>query len=143
MAAKLTTVADAVVTLITSTVTGAGGTVARSFDPFFKLDESEALKVTVVPIGTARRRETRKTFALDHTVQLGVQRRLTNSVAEDTVLEFAETLAAYLEDNELPANTGARLLTVEIVTSYDNDHLNQLGLFTSVIAAAYRTMRNG
>lgn len=142
MASKLIEIADAVATLLTSTVTGASGTISRTYTPRFKLEESSSLRVLVVPRNEDRTRAARGLIQSDHTIDVGINKRATTDAATDTLMDFADTLAEYLEEHELPSSTGARLLAVSFATTYDAGELDERDNFVAVVRATYRTMRS-
>lgn len=142
MASKLIEIADAVKTLLTTTVTNASGTISRTYTPRFKLEESSSLRVLVVPRNEDRTRAARNLIQSDHTIDVGVNKRATSDGAIDTLMGIADTIAEYLEENELPALTGARLLTVSFAPTFDFDELDEKDNFVAVIRVVYRTMRS-
>ena len=142
MASKLIEVADAVATLLTSTVTAAGGTIARSYVPRRELRDAENLYVAVVPREEARSLAARGRIQSDHSIDVGVVQRATTDDLADDRMDFADSLAEYMEENQLPLATGARLVSVAFQPTFDATSLYESGLFVSVIRAVYRTMRS-
>jgi hypothetical protein len=140
VASKLIELADAVVTLLTSTVTAASGTIARAYVPRYQLEESESVRVVVVPRSEERSRVARGRIQSQHTIDVGVCQRATSDSQADTRMNVADSLAEYLEENELPTATGARVVTVAFQPVWDTDYLVG-GLFVSVVRVVYRTLR--
>lgn len=144
MAATLPAIADGLKTLLTATVTAAGGTISRSWLPRFKLEDGEEsdgdalLRVVVVPRNEERGLVARRRSGRDYTVDVGVLKRVTGGDADvDTAMEFAESLANVAEANQLASPAGVSLLKLTVGTP-SAEHLAGMQQFTAVMTAVYR-----
>lgn len=139
MAARLPTLADEVRTLIDATVVAAGGTTERDYTPRQDLEDAATLKVWVVGRQDARVRAGREVWQHDLTIDVCVQVRATTKALADAAAIVADDLAGVIEDAQ-PASVATKPWQV-VVIPYDPGHLDEHGVFTSVISATWRKLR--
>lgn len=141
MAATIATIAEAVKTLLTDTVTGAGGTIERVWDPEIDLRDlnaSGAPRVTVVALTEEPIQAARGLWQTDYTISVGIRRKVGNTdAAVDSALELASTLSDYLARNK-PAGVTVSISSVRLSANYAPVELKTMRVLTSVILVTYR-----
>lgn len=148
MAATIVQIADEVVDLLKPKVEENKGTIARSWLVREQLEDSQTLKVDVVPIEDDRSRETRSQWQENYVVEVAVRQRITKQADGslqqadlDAKAELVETLARLIEDTPVLEVSGAVCVGVSIEVLSDPDVIDELRQFISVIRAEYRTKR--
>lgn len=139
-------IADAVVAALNAAPEGTFAqsfTAQRMYLPQFDLKEMSDLHVTVVPKGTEIQPGTRNTGRYDCSIDVGVQKKLANAqdLSEvDSLLTLAEGIAEYFR-NKVLSPVQAAWVRSEHTHLYAQDHLRELGQFTSVVTLTFRVLR--
>jgi hypothetical protein len=136
MASDLVTVAEAVKTALTATVTGSpwSGTISRDWVPVHPLEDLAALTVTVVARAQDRTQIARVGWRRANTVDVGVQGRAATTADVDALVGLTESLAAILEQTKV---NGRSPDSVKVDPTPDEGHLHEKGLYTAIIRAVY------
>lgn len=115
---------------------------ARAYIASFEPEKFAVLTVTVVPRDLAVTAETRAQSRHDYRVDVGVQKKVSDDLAEvDELMTLMEELADYLERRKLTSVAGALWLGTANEPVYDPALLHEDRLFTSVLMLSYRMMR--
>ena len=115
----------------------------RAYLPQAELGEMATLHVTVVVTGRTVQPATRELLAVDHRIEIAVQRKLTGEDLTDgdpllaLVSEIADHLSGPL-GRYLPA-VSATWVKTEHLPLVAPEHLADLRQFTSILAITYRT----
>jgi hypothetical protein len=117
--------------------------VKRVYIPRYKLEElDDALRINVIAIDDASERATKSTWDHDLSCQMGLQRRLDNTLDEtpqlDALLLDAETIVDYLRDKSI-GRAGLREVAWEPM--WDPQSLEEHNVFTAVARLTYRITR--
>lgn len=139
-------IADAVAATINS---APAGTFSEAFEaqrrirPVFEPADLADLKVTVVPRSIAIEAGDRTTDFFDASVDIAVQRKVEQQDESQVValLDLAEEIGDHLRRRRLEGLPDAvfRGLAHEPLVAVE--HLDQMGVFTSVLTATYRARR--
>lgn len=113
-------------------------TIARRYRLLTELSDRDGLQISVIHRTRASSRRTRGAREQRPGVDVAVQIRATESVAElDALVALVQTLEDGLFATPLVELPEALLVDCECVP-YAPDHLEELGLFTSVLRLTYR-----
>ncbi|QDU33046.1 hypothetical protein KS4_10870 [Poriferisphaera corsica] len=120
-------------------------TAQRSVLPLFDLEDLKELKVTVVPKSVEINGSTRSVSQYDITVDIGIQRKLSNSSTVDAQVEslgmLVDEIAEYLRQRKLTSAAFAAWVSSTNDPVYAVEHLAEKRVFTSVLTVTYRAMK--
>ncbi len=139
--AKLVDAAEAVKAMLaaSSVLTDASASVERAYVPLLKLESlTTGYQVEVIARTSERSRKTRTLILLDHTIDVGIVRRVATDADVDVTAKFAEDVAAVIEDTPI---ADFPLVTCSTVPMYDPKELLMQKVYVVVIRAVYRTSR--
>jgi hypothetical protein len=143
MDATLIKVADAVLAQLTDNTFSLPFAAERAYLPRHSPQELKELTVTVVPSGWESDFASRNLVRRDCTVQVGLQKKLTNedNAEIDPLVGLAHEIEAHFHElKRLPA-VDAVLARVEgLAVPVDDDDLDQRRIFTSILALTFRVM---
>ena len=118
-------------------------TAVRSYRPQFDLEDMTALHVTVVPRTRDGSTPTRGTAQDKIVIDVAVQKRLDEKVADDgqidALIDLTERIADFLATAGPYA--GARWVSDENAPVYSREHLTSLHQFTTVVSISLVQMR--
>ena len=143
MPAVLVDIAQAVVEDLNAQPFSQAFTAVRSYVPRAALEDLDVLRVSVVPRSTRPGLAARGRRQREVAIDVGIQRRLADpdNLAEiDALVAFVEEVVDSLEGRRLTA-AGAGFLEIENEPAVAVEHLDQKGVFTSVITVRYRAWR--
>jgi len=139
----LAQIADAIVAELNAAEFSQSFVAVRSYLPRFDLPDMKSLHVTVVPKAVQILPGTRVHNQHDFQVDVAVQQKLTaiHSDQIDPLMRLVEEIADHLRLKRLEGFSGATCVGVENEPVYSQEHLDQLGQFTSVLTFTFRMMR--
>jgi hypothetical protein len=111
----------------------------RYYQPKFKLEQINALKVCVVPREVERNNHSRSTNEQRTTIQIGVLQRCEPTNASiDPLIQLTDEMALSLEDYEFQ-EPHSIVTSVRIAPLFDPDLLDKNRQFTSIIEVSVRS----
>jgi len=121
-------------------------TAARSYMPYYDLDDVATMRVDVVPLSEIRRVATRSQVLRDVTVAVVMTQKLPDYTSGDPVqnsdvdakLAVVRQLAELLELTTL-STTGAATSGPAQITLFDQEHLQSVRQFQSVLLLDFKT----
>jgi len=145
--AEILSIADAVVTALNAdefqeTLTEEF-TAERLFLPNFKLEDMDALHVSVVPKSMTEEAASRNDVDYQYQIDIGVQKRFTKleSSEIDPLVDLVEQIAALFKLASLPTYTDVTWIKTDHPALYAPEHMEQLRQFTSVLTLTYRRIK--
>ena len=118
-------------------------TAVRSYRPQFDLEDMTTLHVTVVPRTRDGSTPSRGTAQDKIVIDVAVQKRLDEKVADDgqidALIDLTERIADFLATTGPYA--GARWIEDENAPVYSREHLTSLHQFTTVVSISFLQMR--
>ena len=144
--AVITDIADAVVAQLNATEFSQSFKANRSYLPRFDLAEMKDLHVTVVPKGVVILPGTRAHNQHDFQIDVAVQKKLATGADEeiDALMTLVDEIADHFRMKRLEGFEGfpsAVWTKTEHAPIYAQEHLEQLGQFTSVMTLTFQVMR--
>ena len=135
------TLADEVVEALNDETFSQSFTAARLTVPMFTLQELASLKVSVVPRGRAKEIETRGVNAVQHKLELGFQKRLTN-VNDPSESDPMDLLVEQVEDFLLGTQiNGKTCVAIEHILADDSlfakEHIYADKVYTAVVEVTF------
>jgi hypothetical protein len=111
----------------------------RYYQPKFKLEQINELKVCVVPREVERNNFSRNTNEQRTTIQIGVLKRCEpNNASIDPLIQLTDEMALSLEDYEFQ-EPHSIVTSVRIAPLFDPDLLDKNRQFTSIIEVSVRS----
>ncbi len=110
-------------------------TAKRYYQPKFKLEELQELRVCVVPLSTSKVSISRGADSVETVVQIGVLKKLTSIENEslDPLTFLVEQIADSMNNIEVLANPISTVTGTAINPIFDQKLLNENRQFTSVV----------
>jgi len=145
MAAVISQIADAVVTRLNVPSRFSVPVAAeRVFDVSHSLETLAGLKVSVLTRAWSGEAAARKLRQNDHEIQVGVQQRVEATAAGcDPMLALVEEIVDhFLSDLSLAGVPSVKLAGASVDPVFVPEHLDEFGVFTSVITLTYREWRD-
>jgi len=142
----ITEIADAVVSDINAATLSQPITATREYLPEHDLTELQNTVVTVVPKGVSIQGSTRGQNQHDYQVDIAVQEKVPTGGGKseiDALMILVEEILDLFRLNRVTVPTlgSVPLLRAENDPIYAPEHLNQHGVFTSVITLTFRGLR--
>lgn len=108
--------------------------------PGAKIEDLEAVKVSVVPKALQPAQATRAGRSLEVTVDIGIQKRIGADLDTDVLAlaDLAQRVLDYLWRRPLATAPGAVFLNAANEPVFAPEHLEQMRVFTSVVTVSYR-----
>ena len=117
-------------------------TAVRQSVPRHSLESLTDLTVTVVPKGVERMPITRALAQHRMTVDVGVQKRTSDTEADvEAMVALIDAMADYLNDRTLAQAQNARWIDTEDAVVYAVEHLQTSQVFTGVLTLTYSILR--
>ena len=119
-------------------------TACRHYRPQFSLEELATLRVSVVPRSLTLATASRAKSTWEVAVDVAIQRRLldpSNILEIDTLVGLVEEAIAFLDGRRLAGYPQAAFVGIENDPAYAVEHIDELGVFTSVVTVRYRVMQ--
>lgn len=139
----LTDIAQAIVDELNAQPFSQAFTAVRTYVPRAALEDLQVLRVSVVPRSFKPSVATRGKRHREVGLDVGIQRRLAdpdNLLEIDALVAFVEEVVDFLEGRRLAA-AEAGFLGIDSEPTVAVEHLDQKGVFTSVLTVRYRTLR--
>jgi len=141
MSSKIIAIADAVVTALNAAELSLDITAARAYVPKFDLHSSTGVEVRVVPKSDDREMETAGTDAGDMLIDIGINKKLQNAVADelaecDTLMDLCEEIRPVLNRQRLAGEAVCIRIRHELI--YSVDKVEDERTFLSVMTATFR-----
>jgi hypothetical protein len=141
--AVITDIADAVAAELNAASFSQPFEAKRSYLPRFDLAEMKDLHVTVVPKAVEILPGTRAHNQHDFRIDVAVQKKLTAADNDqiDALMVLVEEIADHFRLKRLEGYSNVAWVKTENEPVYAQEHLDQLGQFTSVLTFTFRIMR--
>ena len=139
--AVINQIAAAVVSELNATEFSMAFTANREFLPRFDLAEMKELHVTVVPKGVTVLTGSRAHAQHDYEIDVAVQQKATSDDEIDKLMGLVDEIADHFRQKRLAGFASAAWVRTENEPLYAQEHLEQLGQFTSVVTFTFRMMR--
>lgn len=134
-------VADALVTHLNAGEFSPEFTAERKYQPVYDLPELADLKVSVVPKTVTIETATRQDSYYDCTVDIGIQKKVSDTAETDALMDLVEQLTDHLRFQRLSELPQAAWLRIENDPVFAPEHLDQQRVFTTVLTITYRVRR--
>ena len=136
-------IADAVAAALNAAPAGTFAqafTAQRAYLPQFDLKDMADLHVTVVPKGADIQAAGRNVGQYDYSIDVGIQKKFSGDSEADALMTLAEQVADYFRGKRLASHSAAWARS-EHSHLYAQDHMRELGQFTSVVTLTFRVLR--
>lgn len=142
MSAKIVDIANAVVSKLNLDFTGQF-TATRQYRPVAKLEDLTNIAVTVVPKEMESIPISRQLDQVDHTIEIGVQQRTSGTTIDiDSKTDLVETIAnGFRRSIFTVSGEKYHVTSVQVAPLVAIEHLDELNVFSSVIALTVREAR--
>lgn len=131
-------IADAVVDALNLQTFSQVFTAVRKWVPSFTVPELSTLRVCVVPKGETIEQATRSEVFVDHTVLVGIQKKINGDAEADQLCNLADEVVDYFVQNDL---ANARRVLIEHDPIASPEMLDEHRTFLTLIAVTYRSQR--
>ena len=139
--AVINQIAAAVVIELNGTEFSMPFTAKQEFLPRLDLAEMKELHVTVVPKGVTVLTGSRAHSQHDYEIDVAVQKKAASDDEIDALMGLVDEIADHFRQKRLPGFVSAAWVRTENEPLYAQEHLEQLGQFTSVVTFTFRMMR--
>lgn len=141
--AVVTDIADAVAAELNSGAFSQPFEAKREYLPRFELPDMKTLQVTVVPKGMIVTPGTRSRNQHDVEIDVAVQKKLAaeDSAQIDGLMDLVDEIANQFRLKRIDGFPLAIWVKTEHDPLYAQEHMDQLGQFTSVLTLTFRLMR--
>lgn len=147
MSCVSTKLAEAVVAALNAGKFSMPFTAQRLYQPTFTPEDLAILRVSVVPKSLEIALASRTSAFHDYAVDLGVQKKLTQTAESavrdeiDALMGLTEEIADALRGKRLAGYSEACWLSLKNEPVYAPEHLERLRVFTAILTVTYRVNR--
>lgn len=141
MTATIVAIADAVVSELNGAQFSLPFMAQRSYLPRFDLAEMKDLHVTVVPKSVTVAPGDRARNQHDYEIDVAIQKKVAGDADIDAMMSLVNEIADHMRLKRLGRSPTAAWVRTEYEPIYSQEHLDQLGQFTSVLTFTFRVMR--
>ena len=140
-------VTTAVVTEVNTGSYSEAFTAQRYYQPVFSLPDMSTLHVSVVPKSILLEASSRSDQQYEVAIDIAVQKKIPGALATqlanvDTLMDVVEEIMDLLRmGGSLPTYTAAQWVSIENTPIYDDEHLDTMRQFSSVITVIYKVWR--